>query len=150
MRNHIKLIVGLIAATMVAAVGMCVLTQTYLHFGSSPPPIRLDYLLCEYWSALLIACFIIVPIAIPLYFVLERFKKDSISVYLGIGLIAGLLMSFFAALGQEISDAVGIFAIVTVTGGATTLVFHLVAVRKSGDSKTEAHVGGDGSTRATT
>jgi len=145
MPKYIRLIIGLVAAPMIAAVGMCVLTHSYLHFGSSPPPIRLDSLLYEYWSAIQIACFIIIPIAIPLYFVLARFKKESVSVYLGIGLIAGLLMASFAAFGQEISDAVGIVAIVTVTGGVTTLVFHLLAVRKYGDPKTEQGGGGYGS-----
>jgi hypothetical protein len=98
--KYIRPIIGLIVAPMVAAVGMYVLTHTYLHFGSSPPPIKLDYVLSEYWSGLLIAYFLIIPLAIPIYLVLAKLKKDSLSVYIGIGLIAGLVLSTLAALGQ--------------------------------------------------
>lgn len=146
--KYMRLIIGLIVAPMVAAAGMCVLTHTYMHFGSSPPPIQLKYLLYEYASSILIASFMVIPFAIPIYLVLAKFKKDTLSAYVGVGLIAGLILSLLAAPGQQLADAIGICAIVTIAGTMTTIVFYFVSVRHGVSPKTEPVHAGDGQATA--
>ncbi len=144
----IRPIVGFIAAPMVAAVGMCVLSHTYLHFGSAPPPVKLDYLMSEYVSALWISSFVTMPIAIPTYLVLRQFRQDSVLIYTGIGVLAGIALTSIAALGQSMPDAMGILAIGTITGAMTTIVFYSVAVRKLSPRDTERGSEGDAAHRA--
>jgi hypothetical protein len=124
--KDLRLIIGLITAPMVAAVGMCVLTHTYVHFGSAPPPIQWDRLLSEYPVALLVAYVIVLPFAVPIYYILAKFKRATLTAYVGVGLITGLVLSSMAA---QLPNAAGIFAIVIITTTLTTLAFYFVLVK---------------------
>ena len=127
--KYIRPILGFIIAPLVPAIGMCVLGHTYLHFGQTPPPVKLDYVIYEFLSALPIAYVMTLPFAIPIYFILEKRRKQSLLLYTEIGLLSGLVLSSPIALLQpEVNDVIGTIAVITVTALATTILFCLIAV----------------------
>jgi glucan phosphoethanolaminetransferase (alkaline phosphatase superfamily) len=125
---EVRSILGFVIAPIVAALGMCVLVHTYLHFGSSPPDINFTYTFYSFLSSLPIAYILTLSVGIPLYLYLSFKNWLSISTCIRVGMVSGFILSLLVAFGQGLLDAIGISTIITITCVLTTLTFYVVSI----------------------